>query len=29
MLKASNVEQSAWNLVKTTCQLDEEMFLQA
>lgn len=26
-LKA-NVEQSAWNLIKTTCQLDEEMFLQ-
>lgn len=26
-LKA-NVEQSAWNLIKSTCQLDEEMFLQ-
>lgn len=27
MLKA-NVEQSAWNLIKTTCELDEELFLQ-
>lgn len=27
MLKA-NVEQSAWNLIKTTCELDEEIFLQ-
>lgn len=27
MLKA-NVEQSAWNLIKTTCQLDEEVFMQ-
>lgn len=26
-LKA-NVEQSAWNLIKSTCQLDEETFLQ-
>lgn len=27
MLKA-NVEQSAWNLIKSTCELDEERFLQ-
>jgi hypothetical protein len=27
MLRA-NVEQSAWNLIKTTCQLEEETFLQ-
>src|SRR5688572_15788511 len=27
MLKA-NVEQDAWNLIKSTCKLDEERFLQ-